>query len=226
MGCYTTTSTKHVPKSKKIKVLTHRPRYIEPVVVPEFGARSTPAAEATQATSITQSAKEPTVMPKTHTVKAVEDKVDKTEGSKVEKMMQVPKILSPPTEATLPKVKKASAATPKRRRMASMLDDVLETTKVLSPAATKKIADTTKTQAETKTRQAETEAALAQTEAEARPSVPTEMEPADPKEKTTEQIVSKKIEAHGLEASNKSIDYIIRHASGKELSCWGLVLKC
>jgi hypothetical protein len=27
------------PKSKKLKVLTHRPRYIEPVVVPEFGGR-------------------------------------------------------------------------------------------------------------------------------------------------------------------------------------------
>ena len=81
-----------------MKVLTHRPRYIEPAVVPEFGAGSTPTAEG------------PTVMLKTHTVKAVEDKVDKAEGSKVEKMMQVPKILSPPTEATLPKVQKASAA--------------------------------------------------------------------------------------------------------------------
>jgi hypothetical protein len=26
-----------VPKSKKVKVLTHRPRYIEPAVVPKFG---------------------------------------------------------------------------------------------------------------------------------------------------------------------------------------------
>jgi hypothetical protein len=33
-------------KSKKVKVLTHRPRYIEPVVVPEFGAGSS-AIEAT-----------------------------------------------------------------------------------------------------------------------------------------------------------------------------------
>ena len=30
-----------VSKSKKMKVLTHRPRYIEPAVVPEFGAGST-----------------------------------------------------------------------------------------------------------------------------------------------------------------------------------------
>jgi hypothetical protein len=132
--------------------------------------------------------------------------------------MQVPKILSPPTEATLPKVQKASAATPRRRRMANVLDAVLETTKVLSPAATKKVAKTTKTQAEAKTRQAETEAAQGQTEAEAGPSVPTEMEPADPKEKMIEQIASEKIEAPAPKASNKSTDYIIRHASGKELS--------
>jgi pyruvate/2-oxoglutarate dehydrogenase complex dihydrolipoamide acyltransferase (E2) component len=132
--------------------------------------------------------------------------------------MQVPKILSPPTEATLPKVQKASAATPKRRRMANVLDVVLETMKVFSPAATKKVAETTKTQAEAKTRQAETEAAQAQTEAEAGPSVPTEMEPSNPKEKTTERIASEKIEAPAPEALNKSTDYIICHALGKELS--------
>ena len=97
--------------------------------------------------------------------------------------MQFPKILSPPTEATLLKVQKASAATPKRRRMANVLDAVLETMKVLSPVATKKVAETTKTQAEAKTRQAETKAAQAQTKAEAGPSVPTEMELVDPKEK-------------------------------------------
>jgi hypothetical protein len=35
------------PKSKKMKVLTHRPRYIEPAVVPDFGAGSSSAVEAT-----------------------------------------------------------------------------------------------------------------------------------------------------------------------------------
>jgi hypothetical protein len=79
------TPIEHVPKSKKVKVLTHRPHYIEPVVVPEFGAGSTLAAEATQSASITQSAEEPTVMPKTHTVKVIEDKIDTIEGSKAEK---------------------------------------------------------------------------------------------------------------------------------------------
>jgi hypothetical protein len=48
--------------------------------------------------------------------------------------------------------------------------------------------------------------------------VPTETEPAAPEEKMTEHIASEKIEAPAPEASNKSTDYIIRHASGKEIS--------
>jgi hypothetical protein len=201
------------PKSRKVKVLTHRSCYIEPAVVPELGARSTSAAEATKTALITQSAEEPTVMPKAHTVEPVEDKVDKAE-----EIIRMPKILSPPTEAKLPKVQKTSVATPKRRRMANVLDAVLETTKALSPTVTKKIAEATKMQAEANTGQAEAEAIQAQTGAEAGPSVLTETEPAAPEEKTTEQIAPEKIEAPGAKASNKNADYIIRHASGKELS--------
>jgi hypothetical protein len=37
-------------------------------------------------------------------------------------------------------MQKASAVTPKRRRMANILDDVLETTKAFSPAPAKRIA--------------------------------------------------------------------------------------
>jgi hypothetical protein len=124
-------------------------------------------------------------MPKMHTVEPVEDKVDKAEEPKVEEIIRMPKILSPPIEAKLPKMQKTSAATPKRRRMANVLDVVLETKKVLSTAATKKVAEATKTQAEAKTGQAKAEAAQDQTEAEAGPSVPTETEPATPEEKMT-----------------------------------------
>jgi hypothetical protein len=67
----------------------------------------------------------------------------------VEKTVKMPEILSPPAEAKLPKVQKAPAATPKRRRMASVLDAVLETTKALSPAPTKKTAEAATVQAET-----------------------------------------------------------------------------
>jgi hypothetical protein len=39
-------ATTDVPKGKKVKVLTHRPRYIEPAVVPEFGEGASSTAEA------------------------------------------------------------------------------------------------------------------------------------------------------------------------------------
>jgi hypothetical protein len=127
-------------------------------------------------------------------------------------VIQVPEILSPPVKADLPKIQKTSTTTPKRRRMASVLDAVLETTKALSPAPTKRIAKAAKTQVEAETRQVETEAMQAQAEAEAGPSVPTEAEPAVPEERTTEQIAPEKIEASAPEASDKNVDYIIRHA--------------
>ena len=173
-----------VPKSKKVKVLTHQPRYIEPAVVPEFGAGSSSAAKATQTASTAHGAEEPTVMPKTHIVEPLEDKVEKGEEPKIDE--KVPKILSSPIEANLPKMQKTSAATPKRRRMANVPDAVLETAKALSHAPAKKVAPTkTKTQAEAETSQAEVETTQVQAEAEAGPSVPTETEPTAPEEKSS-----------------------------------------
>jgi hypothetical protein len=77
-------------------------------VVPEFAEGASSTAEARQTASITQSVDEPTVTPKTPTVKPVEAKVDKAEEPKDEEIMKMPEILSPPTEAKLPKVQKAS----------------------------------------------------------------------------------------------------------------------
>jgi hypothetical protein len=207
-----------VPKGKKVKVLTHRPRYIEPTVVPEFGAGTSSATEIKETVPTAQSTEEPAAMPKLLTVKLVETRVDKAEEPKIEEKMKMPEILSPPKEAKVPKVQMSSVVTPKRRRMANVLDVVLETTKTLSPAPTRKVAEASKAQPEADTKQAKVEAATIQTETEAGPSVPTEMERADPKEKSTERIATEKIEAPGPEASNKSIDYIIRHASRKVLS--------
>jgi hypothetical protein len=130
-------ATTVVPKSKKVKVLTHRPRYIEPAVVPEFVEGASSNAEARQAASITQSVEEPTVMPKTPTVEPVEAKVDKAEEPKIEEIMKMPEILSPPTEAKLPKVQKASVATPKRRRMANVLGCCAGDYKGLEPCSYK-----------------------------------------------------------------------------------------
>ena len=54
----------------------------------------------------------------------------------------LPEILSPPAKVELPKVAKAPATTPKRRRMASVLDAVMETTRALTPTPVKKVAKT------------------------------------------------------------------------------------
>jgi hypothetical protein len=56
----------------------------------------------------------------------------------------MPKKLSLSAEAELPKMTKAPATTPKRRRMASVLDAVMETTKALTPVPTKKVAEDVK----------------------------------------------------------------------------------
>jgi hypothetical protein len=45
-------ATTAMPKGKKVKVLTHRPRYIEPAIVLEFGEGTSSTADAKQATSI------------------------------------------------------------------------------------------------------------------------------------------------------------------------------
>jgi hypothetical protein len=180
------------PKGKKMKVLTHRPRYIEPAMIPEFGKGTSSATKTKETVPTVQSTEEPTVMPKVLTVGLVETKDDKAEGPKFEEIMKMTEILSPPTEATVPKVQKGSVVTPKRRRMANVLDVVLETTKTLSPAPTRKVAEAAKAQPKVDTKKAEIEAATIQAENEAGPSVPTEMEPADPKEKSTERIATEK----------------------------------
>jgi hypothetical protein len=46
-----------------VKVLTHRPRYIEPAIVPEFGSGTSSATEA-KGSALTQRIEEPTAMPK------------------------------------------------------------------------------------------------------------------------------------------------------------------
>jgi hypothetical protein len=99
-----------------------------------------------------------------------------------------------------------------------VLDVVLETARTLSPVTTRQIAEASKAQPEAETKQAEAEATIIQAETEVGPSEPTETEPAKIEEKATEQIASEKVVTPAPEASKESIDYIIRHASGKGLS--------
>jgi hypothetical protein len=203
-----------------LKVLTHRPHYIEPAVIPEFGEGASSAVKTKETVSPTQRTEEPSIMPKIPSVELVEMKADKdkAEGSKIEEITKMPEILSPSSEVTVPKAQKGYAATPKRRRMENVLDVVLEIARTLSPGPLRKIAEASKMQPEAEMKQAEVEAATIQAETEAGPSEPTKTEPAVVEEKATEQIASEKVEAPASETSKESTDYIIRHASGKRLS--------
>jgi hypothetical protein len=81
------------PKSKKLKVLTHRPRYIEPAVVPEFGGKTSSVADPKEPIPPTQKVEEPATMPKVPSVEQAEAKTgkDKAEKPKAEgiKMLEV-----------------------------------------------------------------------------------------------------------------------------------------
>jgi hypothetical protein len=104
-------STELVPKAadKKMKVLTHRPRYIEPAVILELGEGTSPSAETKEIVPPVQRTEESAIMPKIPLVKLVEPKADKdkTEGRKIVEMPRMPAVLSPSAEATVPKIQKA-----------------------------------------------------------------------------------------------------------------------
>jgi hypothetical protein len=199
-----------VPKGKKIKVLTHKPRYIEMAIVPKFGEETSSAAKAEPAASAAWSAEESTVVPKVPIVEPVEDET--TRKPELGKATDLPEILSQPVEANLPKVAKAPTTTPKRRRMASVLDAIVETTRALTPAPVKKVA----------------EVATTHTKIEVGPSVPDETKLAATEQraeeespdtgKALEKSVATEAKSPALEAPSEDLDYIIRHASRKRLS--------
>jgi hypothetical protein len=210
-----------MPKRKNIKVLTHRPRYIETPRAPKFaeGASSaaepeypTPAGakgELAEVSKVTGQEKAESAEAMKHPTEAKEKTVKEPELES----MALPKILSPLPEPELPKVSRVPAITPKRRRMASVLDAVLESPRAPTPASPKEAVEATTTR----------------DEVEAGPSVPIETGPIE-----TRQIIEqgssnaalvlekedapKKIESPNPEASTEEIDFIIRHASGKKLS--------
>jgi hypothetical protein len=194
------------PKRKKVKVLTHRPRYIEPATLPEFVDEAPSATEAKKSISA-QKAEELSATPK----------AERTEESKAEET-KISEVLSPSTEVGVPQTQKGPAVTPKRKRMVNV-SDVLETIKS-SSSTPKKVVEAQKAQIETTA--SEGEATKHQAEIKTGPSecakeksLETEEEN---KEETLKQILCEKTLSSTPEASFKLPDYIVRHASGKILS--------
>jgi hypothetical protein len=75
------------PKSKKLKVLTHRPRYIETAMEPKLGEKISSAAESKEPIPPMQKAEEPATMPKASSAELAESKAgrDKAEKQKTGK---------------------------------------------------------------------------------------------------------------------------------------------
>jgi hypothetical protein len=91
------------PKRKKLKVLTHRPRYIESAIVPKFCGETSSAIEA-KGPALTQRIEESTAM----------SKIDKIEKSRVEGAKTL-EVLSPSAGVEVPKAQKGLAATPREK---------------------------------------------------------------------------------------------------------------
>jgi hypothetical protein len=200
-----------MPNGKKIKVLTHRPRYIEMATMPKFSEGTSSTVEAEQAAPAGRSAEKLAAVSKVSAIGSAEVLIQtaEAEGKPAEKPDREES--TRPLEPELPKVAKTPAITPKRRRMASVLDAVMETTRALTPAPAKKVA----------------EAVAARAETEAEPPAPMEVEPtaterAEQESPDTGMALEKdapeKAKSPILEALSEDFDFIIRHASGKKLS--------
>jgi hypothetical protein len=193
------------PKRKKMKVLTHRPRYIEPATVPEFVGETSSATEAKEPTPLSN-IEEPAKMLEMEKIKEVRAEETKTS-----------EILSPSARVevpmSMPMTQKDLTTTPKRKRMVNVLD-VLETIK--SSSSTPKIA------AKVSKTQTEAEAVKSQEETETRLSEPTKREfleiEKETEKESAEEALSEKIATPIPEASSEASDYVLRHASGKNLS--------
>jgi hypothetical protein len=79
-----------VPKGKKIKVLTHRPRYIETATVPKFGEGTSSTTKAEQATPVGPSAKKSAAVPKVSATESAEVPIHtaEAEGKTTERKRQ------------------------------------------------------------------------------------------------------------------------------------------
>jgi hypothetical protein len=146
------------------------------------------------------------------------------EDLELRKSVEQPKTLSPPQETELPKVSKIPAVTPKRRRMASILDAVMESTKVLTPASVEVPCMGVKNTKES------AEAVITQVGTEARPSVPAKMGPMEIVEENTKARpsdatktllplekgkASKESEFPTTEASTEGLEFIVCHTAWK-----------
>jgi hypothetical protein len=195
-----TSSSSAAPKPKRSKVLTRRPKP-HPLerTAAVLGTKKMEIAEHDEATPLA-SETIPAMM-----VEASVGPVEEMEA-KSSKAEEHPKPLSPPTTTWLPKLTTAATMTPrKRRRMASVLDAVLKSSKVPTHASTEALEDNIE-------KLVVTAASVSPACAEAGPSEfkPAEQEKEDLPEKPTSPMAGA--------SSRDDLEYIVCYASGKQLS--------
>jgi hypothetical protein len=169
--------------------------------VPEFVGETSSATEA----------KEPTPLPNIEgpaevpaTKKIEEPRAEESKTSEV---------LSPSAKIEAATSQKGPAVTPKRKRMVNVLD-VLETIKS-SSTTPKKIVESSEVHIET----LDAEVSKHQSETKAGPSEPTKVKSLEAEEtETAEQISAEETGIAAPEASSEALDYILRHASRKNLT--------
>jgi hypothetical protein len=128
------------------------------------------------------------------------------------KEAEQPKALSPPHATELLKELKIPAITPKRR-MANVLDAVIESVTVSTPASTP--------DAEGETLKESSEASMAQDTFEAGPSTLTEARPSEATEGPLmlgKEGAAEESESPAPRAPTEELEFMVRHALGKYLS--------
>jgi hypothetical protein len=140
----------------------------------------------------------------------VEARTESAEELELKKATEQPKAISPLQETELPKASKIPAATPRRRRMASVLDAVMESVKVQTPTS----APDTEGEALKKP----DEAGMAHATSEAGPSIHVEAYPPGAAPLTVEkESVPEKFKSPASKAPAKELEFIVQHALGKQL---------
>jgi hypothetical protein len=194
------TTSFDVPKAKKTKALTHRPKLhsLE-------RAAALPATEKMEVVEYAEATPSALEIILTEVVEAATAQLEKElESSRAEGQ---PKLQSPAAMTGLSMAITTSAATPRKgRRMASVLDNVLKPSKVSAPASSKVFEDKIEELGEA------VAASTSPACAEAGPSKTKPMEQV--KESLPEKLTLPIPEA----ASHGDFGYIVRHASGKQLS--------
>jgi hypothetical protein len=188
-----TLATSSAPKSKKVKVLTRRPRRIETAEVLKLIEGSASMSEPSQSVP-------------------VEAKTEPAEEPKLEKGAVQLKALSPPCITELPKASRIPTTTPRKRRMASVLDAIMESIKTSTPAS----AEARSTEGEILKKH--DEADMAQTVSEAGSSVSVEARASEMATSILEKEgASEKSKSPAPGAPAEELEFIVRHASGKQL---------